>query len=759
MRTSALAFLLGILLVQQCAELPSFWWGALALPALALAWRWPFCLPLAFLAAGVFWVTLRAGFILGDTLPHELEGRDLELTGYVADVPQPGERGARFRFHVEHARDDGQAVRVPAHVLLNSYDEQLVLRPGERWRLSARLKRPHGFQNPGGFDYEAFLFQQRIRATGYVRGAEALGDGPVWRYGIHRLRHHVGERMRAVLGERALGGIVVALANGDRGGIRDEQWEILRRTGTNHLIAISGLHIGLIAGFAFALARWLWALPGITVLRWPAPKAGALAALVAAAVYAALAGFSVPTQRALVMLGVAMGAVLMQRRVRSTRVLAIALLLVLLYDPLAVMSAGFWLSFAAVAVIVVFINRDRSGRLDWRQLGTLQWGIALGLAPLTLLLFQQVSLSGPLANMLAVPVFAFSIVPLTLAGALAALLSIDAVARVLLELALWPLELVWAGLKALADLPYSLWARAAPTAWAFGCALIGMAWLLAPRGWPARWIGAAWLLPLAFARAGAPAPGEVWLSLLDVGHGLATVVRTHAHTLVYDTGPRFSARFDAGRAVVLPYLRSRGVERIDTLIVSHGDNDHIGGAASLLSALPVGRVLTSVPERLPNAHACAAGGRWEWEGVEFRLLHPPLGYRRRGNNASCVLHVQGRHGAVLLPGDIEASAERLLLRAAPAALAAEVLVVPHQGSKTSSDERFIDAVRPQLALFAVGYRNRFNHPHAEVRSRYERRGVQMFDSAAHGAIEVALGADGVRTQPYRERKRRYWFNR
>ncbi len=759
MRTAALAFLLGILLVQHCSELPSLWWGALALPAVALAWRWPSCLALAFLAAGVFWAVLRAGLILNDTLARELEGQDLVLVGYVADVPQRAERGMRFRFDVEQASDDGRVARVPAHVLLNSYDEQLVPRPGEHWRLRARLKRPHGFQNPGGFDHEASLFQQRIRATGYVRHAEAQGDGPAWRYGIHRLRQHLGERMHALLDERPLAGILIALANGDRGGITDEQWEILRRTGTNHLMAISGLHIGLIAGLAFAFARRLWALPGTTVLRFPAPKAGALAALTAAAAYAALAGFSVPTQRALIMLGVAMGAVLTQRRVLSTRVLAIALVLVLLYDPLAVMSAGFWLSFAAVAVIVVFINRGGSRRFDWRQVGTLQWGIALGLAPLTLLLFQQVSLSGPAANMLAVPVFTLLVVPFTLAGALAALLLPDAVARALLEVALWPLELVWAALKVLAGLPYSLWAHAAPSAWAFACALIGMAWLLAPRGWPARWIGAVWLLPLVFARPGAPALGEVWFTLLDVGHGLATVVRTHSHTLVYDTGPRFSARFDAGRAVVLPYLRSLGVDRLDALIVSHGDNDHIGGAASLLSALPVGGVLTSVPERLLEARACTAGERWQWDGVEFRLLHPPAGYRRRGNNASCVLRVQGRYGAVLLPGDVEAAAERALLQDSPALLAADVLVVPHQGSKTSSDERFIDAVRPRLALFAIGYRNRFNHPHPEVRSRYERRGVEMYDSAAHGAVEIALAANGLRVQSYRERKRRYWFNR
>lgn len=733
----------------------------LLVPLLALAWRWPACTPLVFLLAGVFWVSLRAGLILGDALTPELEGRDLLLQGHVADLPQRGERGPRFRFDVEQATDAGHAVRVPARVLLSTYDEGLVFAAGQHWRLLVRLKRPHGFQNPGGFDYEADLLQKRIRATGYVRRAEPLEDaGTAARgYRLNRLRERLGERMRALLGEEPLAGILVALANGDRSGISDAQWHTLRRTGTNHLMAISGLHIGLVAGLVFLLVRVLWALPGVTVLRYPAPKMAAVAALGAAAAYAALAGFSIPTQRALIMLAVALAGVLTQRRHVSTAVLAVALLLVLFYDPLAVMSAGFWLSFGAVAVIVLFLQERGHRRLDWRRLGSLQWGIALGLAPLTLVLFQQVSLSGPLANMLAVPVFGLFVVPAALTGAVGALALPDTLARALFQLALWPLAPLWMALEYLAAWPHSLWMQHAPSAWAFACALVGVALLLAPRGWPARWLGAVWLAPMLLVRPGPPAPGEVWFTLLDVGHGLAAVVRTHTHALVYDTGPRFSARFDAGRAVVVPYLRQQAIDRLDLLLVSHGDNDHIGGADSVRAELPVAHTLTSVVEQLPGAQRCVAGQRWQWDEVDFSVLHPSEGYRRRGNNASCVLRVQTRHGSVLLTGDIEAPAERELLRRAPEGLAADVLLVPHQGSKSSSSEGFVEAVHPRIALFAVGYRNRFDHPHPEVRRRYERRGVTLYDSATHGAVEIRLEANGLSARAYREHQRRYWFNR
>jgi competence protein ComEC len=743
--------------VQQLPALPSPWWGLLVVPLLGLSWRRPwFLVPLCFVA-GVAWAGFRAGLILHDELPRALEGRNILVEGRIADIPQRAEFGQRFELEVTRAAIDGRTVHVPSRILLNDRDFTFRPRAGETWRLLVRLSRPHGYQNPGGFDYEAYLFRHRLRAKGYVRGEIApqrLDGASGWR-GIDRWRQDLGDRIRARLRDNAYAGIVVALANGDSRGLDAEQWQVLRRTGTLHLVAISGLHISLIAGIVFFIARRLWSLPGATVLRLPAPMFGAACALLAACLYAALAGFVIPTQRALVMLAVAMSGVLLRRRFPPSQLLAVALFAVLVFDPLSVMAAGFWLSFAAVAIIVLAMQGERASTPVLYKWGYLQWAIALGMLPLMLVMFQQVSLVAPLANMIAVPAFDLLVVPLTLAGVLL-LGPLPGAAGLSFKLAAGVLHLLWRALTFLADLPFSQWTHAAPPAWAFVGGVVGAALLLAPRGWPARWVGAAWLLPLLVVRPPAPAAGEAWFTLLDVGQGLAAVVRTQTHTLVFDTGPRFGT-FDTGDAVVEPYLRAAGVRRLDTLIVSHGDNDHIGGAESVLRASPAGNVLSSVPERLPAARPCVSGQTWRWDGVDFAVLNPGAERFTRANDNSCVLQVRTRYGNILLPADIEARAERRLIERWGGRLRSEVLVAPHHGSKTSSTPAFIDAVSPRYVLFPVGYRSRYHHPNAAVVRRYADRGVVMRASPAAGAIEFRLRATGLETAAYRQQHRRYWY--
>lgn len=780
--------------MQQLAALPSPWWALLLIPLGLLAWRHPNWLAPWFFVAGILWVTLRAGAILQDDLPTGLEGRDLLVQGHVADVPQFDDDGVRFLLDVTDARMNDQTVRVPRRIQLDlrSYDDAdsgaiLPLRAGEAWGFLVRLKRPHGFQNPGGFDYEGYLFRERIRAKGYVR----TGQPPVRLdgrtpgfvraagYAIARVRQDIGEHIRRLLSGNAYAGIITALVNGDRRGITDDQWLVLRRTGTLHLVAISGLHISLIAGLAFFLGRYLWSLPGTTVLRLPAPVFGALCALAAATVYAALAGFVIPTQRALIMLAVAMSGVLLRRRFASTQLLAIALVLVLLRDPLAVMAIGFWLSFAAVAIIIFAVNDAAGARSLWCKWGYLQWVIALGMLPLMLLLFQQVSLVAPIANMLAVPMFDLLVVPLSLAGIAAQTMLPPALAAFLFQSAAWLLHLLWQVLAFLSQWDYGQWTQHRPPLWAVACAPIGIVLLLAPRGIPARWVGVVWLLPLFLVRPPGPRAGEIWFSLLDVGQGLAAVVRTPHHVLVYDTGPRFSPTFDTGAAVVVPYLRATGVTRVDTLLLSHGDNDHVGGAQSVLRAFPVSRVLSNVHLEGVPMQPCRAGRRWRDGEVEFEILSPPAGAdpaaalapheprsrtrdRRRGkrprdNDLSCVLRVRSPYGSILLPGDIEAFAERALLERYGSGLASTVLVVPHHGSKTSSTAPFVETIRPTHALFPIGYRNRYRHPHRDVIARYIESDAVRYDTAAHGAIEVRLGAGGITLNAYRETHKRYWF--
>lgn len=730
------------------------------LPLAAAAWLRPTIgLPALFFAAGAVWVSLRAGIILEESLPRELEGEDLEVTGYIADVPAHTDFGFRFAFDVASAARAGRAVRIPSRILLSAEEALFAPRAGEYWRLTVRLKRPHGMRNPGGFDYEAWLFRERLRARGYVRPSpppERLAATTPARYRVHRLRERLGERIRAALPGHPFAGMVTALANGETRDIDRLQWQTLRATGTVHLVAISGLHITLVAGMVFFLARRLWSLPGYTVLRLPAPVAAAAAALAAATGYAALAGFAVPTQRALLMLAVAMSGVFLRRRFPPSQLLAAALFAVLLHDPLAVMASGFWLSFTAVAVILFVVQGEhRHQRL--RQWITLQGAIALGMLPLMLAMFQQVSLVAPLANLLAIPVFDFVVVPLTLLGVVALPVVPDAAAG-LFALAGGALALVWPVLEFLGGLAHAQWTQAAPPAWAVLAAVPGVLWLLAPRGFPARWAGAVWMLPLLLVRPSTPALGELWFTLLDVGQGLAAVLRTTHHTLVYDTGARFSARFDAGEAVVVPYLRAVGVRRIDTLIISHGDTDHRGGADSVLRAYPVARLLSSVREAAVGLtpQPCREGDSWEWDGVRFTLLNPPHGHFSRHNNASCVLKVESRYGSVLLPGDIEARAEQRLVAHYGPRLRAEVLVAPHHGSRTSSTEEFIAAVRPHHVLVPAGYRNRYRHPHPSVVARYRQAGSRLYGSAASGALELRLGAAGIEVSAFRERARRYW---
>lgn len=758
MRLAALAFLGGILLVQQLPVLPSLWWALLLLPLFWMAFRRPSWFIPVFFVAGAVWVSFRAGVILNDSLPRELEGQNLLVEGRIADIPQKAEFGQRFVLEVSRAEFEGAAVHVPGRILLNSQDFSFRPRAGDTWRLLARLSRPYGYQNPGGFDYEAHLFRNRIRAKGYVReevSPQRLSESSAW-HDIDRLRQDLGDRIRAQLRDNAYAGIVVALANGDGRGVSAEQWQVLRRTGTLHLIAISGLHISLVGGIVFFIARWLWSLPGITVLRLPAPMFGAICALLAAAAYAALAGFVIPTQRALIMLTVAMSGILLHRRFPPPQLLAIALLAVLVYDPLAVMAAGFWLSFAAVAVIVLAVHSDRAGMSILYKWGYVQWAIALGMLPLMLAMFQQASLVAPLANMIAVPVFDLMAVPLTLTGALLLGALPDAVAGFFFKLAAWLLHALWQALTWLADMPFSQWTQSAPPWWALLCGIVGVALLLAPRGWPARWAGTVWLLPLVLVRPPAPAAGEAWFTLLDVGQGLAAVVRTQTHTLVFDAGPRFGA-FDTGATVVEPYLRAVGVRRIDTLMISHGDNDHIGGAESVLSALPVGEVLSSVPERLPAAQLCQSGRTWSWDGVDFATLNPAGVGSSRANNDSCVLQMRSRYGTVLLPADIEAKAERRLIERWGNRLQSDILVAPHHGSKTSSTPEFIEMVAPRYVLFPVGYRSRYHHPNATVVQRYADRGILQRDSPASGALEFRLRATGLEASAYREQHHRYWY--
>jgi competence protein ComEC len=814
MRRTALGILIGTAGLQQLSRLPGLSWSwfflfssllALGLVFYVVRYRRFRSFYSAFitttmvvlLCAGVgfFWTSLTGHGLLAGELSKQLEGQDVMVEGLIASLPESassssaGRQRMSFQFVPDRLEWRGEPQPLPGKLLLSWYQHPPALRVGERWRLRVRLKRPHGFMNPGGFDYEAWLFRQGIRAKGYVREARksAGQDKPAvanqrltaaaGAYPVHQLRQRLRERLQLALKDHPLRGIVLALAIGDRQQIDRSQWQVLTRTGTNHLVAISGLHVGLVAGFAFFAVRRLWRLSARAVTLWPAAKAGAIAGLLAAVVYALLAGFSVPTQRALVMVAVVMLATLLQRHTRPSSLLALALILVLVMDPMAVLAPGFWLSFGAVGVILYGMSGRLAMRSAWWRWGRVQWLVALGLFPALLLLFQKASLVAPLANLVAVPWVSLVTVPLTLLGAVL-LGPLHVVGEWLLGLALWSLEGLWWWLEMLSQWHFAQWLQGAPPMWAIAVALLGVVWLLAPRGVPARWVGVVGLLPLVFLHPASLPLGEAQLTLLDVGQGLATVVQTRNHLLVFDAGPRFGSGFNTGEAVVAPYLLAQGRGRIDTLVVSHSDNDHIGGVASLLAALPVQRILSSEPQKILGADAqpCAAGQQWQWDGVQFAMLNPvafvetststtatqakPHARRLKRNNRSCVLRVQAGEDSVLLSGDIEEVAERGLVARLGERLRSDVLVVPHHGSMTSSSVGFLETVSPRIALFPVGYRNRYGFPKAEVVQRYRDRKIQVFDTASHGALEIRLGEKGdlPAVGRYRQTAARYWHD-
>lgn len=767
MGQGSVAFLSGILLLQRLPELPSPAWIAIAaVPLLLLSFslyrRGSRLLVCG--AAGFLWALIHAYRILSGELPAEYEGRDLFAEGVIVTVPERDAGTARFEFLPERLwigeGADAERIAVPGRLRLGWYRDAPPLHAGERWRLRARLKRPHGFANPGGFDYEGWLYRKGIRATGYVRADAgnvplAAGPGPE-SYRLQHLRQRLGEGIAEALPEREFAGLVTALAIGDYQGIGSAQWEVFRRTGTTHLVAISGMHVSMVAALLFLLVRWIWARAG-PAQRLPAPWVAAGAALAGAAGYAALAGFSVPTQRALIMVAAAMYAILRGRSKTPWSLFFLALWGVLLFDPLAVMDAGFWLSFAAVAIILLGMGHRLGGGNWWWRWGRLHLLITVGLAPPLLVLFQQFPLGSPIANFIAVPWVGLA-VPIVLAGA-ALILPFPALGGLLLALAEWILAWLWPLLDVIAGISWLQWSRPAPAGWILCAALLGAVLAICPRGLPGRWLAVLLLLPAMTHVPPAPAPGAVWLTVLDAGQGLAAVLRTHEHVLVYDTGPRFGADFDAGSAVVLPWLRRHGVSHVDTLLVSHGDNDHAGGAPALLRELSIERFIASARDAVPGhiAEPCRRGMSWRWDGVDFAILHPDGDGGGRRNDTSCVLRVSAGGGTILLPGDIETRAERALLGRGDD-LRAHILAAPHHGSRSSSSPAFVAAVAPEYVLFATGYRNRWGFPHPEVQARYAAAGAGAWNTAVHGAIEVRVPASGVPAPPraWRELHQRYW---
>src|SRR5438067_6578629 len=762
MSLAALAFAAGAAVLQLQAALPALGW-ALVVPLLLLVGlRYRAALIAAACAAGFFWAAACAQSRMSDWLASDLEGRDIAVVGVVSALPALMEHGVRFELDVESAEGEQ---RLPGKLLISWYrtagDEDAapgaMVHAGERWAFTVRLRRPHGLVNPHGFDYEAWLLERGIGATGYVRARpepRRLGERNSFLDLVERAREAVRDRFNAVLGATPAAGILAALAVGDQRAISREEWQLFNRTGVTHLMSISGLHVTLVSGLVAWLVATLWRRMPALVLRLPARKAAALGAIVGALGYTLLAGYGVPAQRTFWMVSVVAVALWSGRISSPWRVLALALGAIVLFDPWAPLAPGLWLSFGAVLLIFY-------AAVGWNELGTkvaqwarIQWAITIGLAPAALLLFGQISVAGPLANAVAIPLVSVVITPLAL---LAAVVPVDA----LLELCAWLVQWLLEFLEWCAALPGALWQQHVPPVWTVIAALAGAAWMLAPRGVPWRASGLALMAPAVCIGALAPPPGEAWITTFDVGQGLAVLVRTATHTMLYDAGPAYGTEADSGSRVVLPALRGQGVERLDLMVLSHEDGDHIGGALSILEAVEVDALASSLAREHPlngtppQARRCAAGEAWQWDGVRFEFLHPERASVGKRNDQSCVLRVAAGEHAMLLTGDIERGAEGAML-GERRAQRSDVLLVPHHGSRSSSTPEFIAAVAPRRAIVAVGYRSRFGHPHPLVLERYRDAGIELSRTDLEGAITVRLGT-ALTIEAERQLRARYWL--
>ena len=771
-----IAFSLGVALAALLPVLPPTSCTIAGCVCLLLLHYWPCLRVPAAVLLGAGWLCLCADQRLAQRWPQPPFARDVWVEATVWNLPVHSGDAMRLQLRLDKVclsakveacnfnqlPDDGRLVLISVH-------EPLALQPGQRWRWLLRLRPPHGFANPGGFDYEAWLLQQHISATGYLRphagnqllqASSSLQLLQQWRLGLAQTL-----TTPAALAALNYPHLLRALSIGDGSGISDAEWQLFAETGITHLLVVSGSHVVLIVVLAYAIGYWLGSRWHRLLLYVPATWLATAFALAASWSYTGLAGFTLPAQRAWLMSAVVLLARLWRRQVQSWHSLALALAAVLAFDPLSVLNTGFWLSFVAVSVLLISATHTMPVPVWWQRwlqavwaLLQLQWRMSIALLPIVLVCFQQTSVLAPLVNLAMIPLLGTVAVPLALggvmlawwwpAGGLLVLRVADAVVGLCMHLLQWSTSLLPANMLVL------------PTLTLPGLVLLVLAvliCLLAPRRWQ-RLIAMA-TLPVIFRLQQTPAQEDaLHVLVLDVGQGLAISVNTPHHHLVYDTGPQFSTNFDAGADVVLPVLRRANIHSIDRVIVSHSDKDHAGGLPALLRAYPAAAYSSSVLSLFPagsQRELCRAGQHWQWDGVKFEMLHPDGG-NHDDNNGSCVLLVEAAGRRVLLPGDIEKPAEQLLLHRYDD-LHADIVVAPHHGSRSSSTRELVAALAPHYVIYSTGYQNRFNHPSPQVRARYQELGAREFNTAEQGAVSVAISQDGsISAGGERNGNRHFW---
>lgn len=673
-------------------------------------------------------------------LPHAFMTKPVQVEGVIDSIPVKKFHGYRFQLHVEKF-DHHQ---VATEFLITWYQHAVSPKIGERWRLLVKLKPPIGSHNPDGFDYAEYLKSKGITATGYVitrTSHQLLG---VEKYVIARFREHIQHEISGVIQDHAIAAFITALCVGLRDGLTQADWQIFQKTGTNHLVAIAGLHIGFVASIFYLFVSKLWRLSESTMLLIPATRAAAIGALCSAIAYTALSGFAIPAQRASIMLSFLLIATIVGLRISLFRRLFFAAGIIIILFPLDVMDASFWLSMMSIAVLAWVLSGRVQSQHSIQSHLAMQAAILIGLMPMMFFLFQQISLIAFFTNMIAIPWVGFIILPIAIAACVANLCHLFSCSHLLFFIAGKCLAPLWFFLRLASHFSYASYYHAVHSLLILIMGIIGMLFLLAPRGLPAKYIGCCGLLPLFFYHPPLPTIGSFYVTIIDVGQGLSVLVQTAHHVMLYDTGAHFPGGFDYGDSIVAPYLRWQSITTINRLEISHGDNDHSGGADAIVRDFHVQSIYTSAPKLIQHFHAqyCVAGQQWVWDGVHFTTFNPPQYFPYADNNSSCVIQISNGKTALLLTGDIQQEAEYRLVHQYGMQLKSIVLVVPHHGSKTSSSRLFLQTVMPEYAIISTGKYNRYHLPAQNIMSRYLKYHIKTYNTADSGAIIIRLLADG-----------------
>ncbi|MFQ3245633.1 MAG: competence protein ComEC [Arenicella sp.] len=774
-----LMFFLGACVTLGFDQLPPVQWLLLIVAGFALlSLRWRVLRPLVSLLIGFAWACYSFQSFLNISFPEAYERVDFVAGGVVEGLPISNDGNIKFNFRVSSVSESGLSNIIGQRIQLSCYRCPLSIRPGEVWQFTLRVKRPHGYASWGSFDYEKYLFRHQVIAKGYIRLKANNSRTLSAPHSIDLWRQSFLDELHEIIGHGVGSNIIAALTIGVKSGFSNQQQQVFQTTGVSHLMAISGLHVGLVfVGVTFLLRWLLW--PVARIFEYlPRQQIALLPALCAATFYAALAGFSVSTQRALIMLLVYVLCKLVAREATLIKVLLIAVFVLLIIDPFSLLDVGFWLSCGAVAVIALVSGNQVSGnqvsgnqvsgshtpdddqkvadesvkKLGLLRLQPLLW---LGMLPFSVLFFAKVSLLSPLVNLIAVPLFCALLIPATLFSVLLYSLGFNYIGAWCLIQLNSLFDFVFQFLQFASQLNFAKIYSTPMIWWQWGLFVLLLIGFLRPnRG---RYIAAFLLVVSVFTNtASSLADDELRVTLLDVGQGLAMVIETPNTVSVYDTGPRYGTGFTAAEAVLLPFLRQRGIRYIDTLVISHADNDHIGGLNKVREAFAVGQTISSRLDKVSGATECFAGQSWQHDHTSFQVISPQADTPQGSNNRSCVIMLQHFATKILLTGDIEKQVERFLLKTSNELLKADILLVPHQGSKTSSTAQFIEAVAPTMAMLAAGYKNHYGHPHPAVVERYQSSGIDLLSTIEHGSVLLKINSHGWTKVLYRQQYRRFW---